>query len=504
MSNDKQPIIVGVSQEVWREQEPSRTPVDALQAVATAALSDTGSSATLASVDAIYHVPFILTQQPHLKDAMPVNAGAALAQRLGINAAQYTGNKGGNLPQEFVNAAAENLLSGKHDTVLICGVELLATFLGTVRSGKGFPDWTTGLEDSAEYVYASPDLTAPSEFAHGLFEPINAYPLFESALRHAQGNTVTEHSSQIAALVSRMSAVAAQNPYAWKRQFYAPEAVLDTSGGNRMISHPYTKLMNAIIAVDQAAAVVMTTVGKAKAMGIDPSRWIYLRGAAQAHDTWYLSERPELHRSRALEVIGAAALKQSGLGLEELSFFDLYSCFPSAVQVACNALGISAADPRGVTITGGLTLFGGPGNNYSLHAIAELVARLRADDTGASGLISANGGYLTGHAVGVYSRAPGETPWAPLDYAALQNQVDTVQGPELCDEGSGVFSIEAHTVRCDRDGPVEAIAIGRLADGKRCVAVSDQDALMTRLIENDCVGMTGAVEHVDGKNHFSL
>lgn len=504
MLSENQPIIVGVAQAVWREQDVSRTPVDALQAVATGALSDTGAADTLASLDAIYHIPFILTQQEHLKEAMPVNAGAALAERLGVTTAQYTGNKGGNLPQEFLNHAAAALLNGSHETVLICGAELLATFLGAVRSGQGFPEWSTGKAEEAEYIYESPSLTAPSEFAHGLFEPVNAYPMFESALRHAKGLSMDAHAKMLGDLVSGMSRVAAENPFAWKQRLYTPDEVLDTRNSNRMISFPYTKVMNAIIAVDQAAAVVMTTVGKARAMGIDPSTWIYLRGAAHAHDSWHLSERPVLHRSKALEVAGAAALAQSELSLDELGYFDIYSCFPSAVQVGCDALGLSIDDPRGITLTGGLTLFGGPGNNYSLHAIAELVARLREDDEDASGLILANGGYLTGHAVGIYSRQAGPSVWEPLDYLALQAEVDAEKGPSLTDLGSGSLTIEAHTVRCDRDGPVEAIVLGRLEDLSRCVAVSDDAQLMARLSSQDCVGMVGSVSHANGRNLFAL
>jgi acetyl-CoA C-acetyltransferase len=84
--------------------------------------------------------------------------------------------------------------------------------------------------------------------------------------------------------------------------------VLSTEGGNRYICHPYTKLMNSIIAVDQAAAVVLTTVGRAKALGLDPERWVYLRGAADAGESWFLSQREVLHESPTLGGRAASAL----------------------------------------------------------------------------------------------------------------------------------------------------------------------------------------------------
>ena len=65
-------------------------------------------------------------------------------------------------------------------------------------------------------------------------------------------------------------------------------------------------------------------------------------------------------------------------------------------------------DPaRPLTLTGGLTFGGGPGNNYTTHGIAAMVTALRADP-GAVGLVTGLGWYATKHAVGVLaSRPPG-------------------------------------------------------------------------------------------------
>jgi acetyl-CoA C-acetyltransferase len=503
MEFDKQPIIVGVGQQTWRDRNAERTPVDALQAVATAALSDTGSEKVLGAVDSVVQVPFLLTQVPELAPAMPVNTGAVLAERLGISARQYSAVTGGNLPQQLLSLFAGRLVRGESDVVLLCGVELLASFLGALRSGEGFPDWATGREDVPEVVVPHTHMTAASEDAHGLFEPINTYPLFESALRHASGLDGPAHGKRLGTLVASMSEVAARNPLAWKNRRYTAAEVLSTEGGNRLICHPYTKLMNAIAAVDQAAAVVLTTVGRARALGLDPDRWIYLRGAANAGESWFLSQREELHRSPTLAAAAQSALAQSGLGLEAMTHFDVYSCFPAAVQIACAALGLAIDDPRGVTVTGGMTLFGGPGNNYSLHAIAQMTDELRETDRGA-GLISANGGYLTKHAVGVYARDPGKTPWVPADEAPLQQKIDAIKTLPVIDAGEGSCTIEAHTVRYQAAEPDSGIVILRLPDDSRCVAIVDagESDVITRLLAEDCVGAKGRVQHRDGLNYF--
>ena len=60
---------------------------------------------------------------------------------------------------------------------------------------------------------------------------------------------------------------------------------------------------------------------------------------------------------------------------------------------------------------------GGPWNNYVMHSIATMVERLR-DDAGALGLVTANGGYVTKHAFGVYStRPPPRRPALRVDVA---------------------------------------------------------------------------------------
>ena len=101
--------------------------------------------------------------------------------------------------------------------------------------------------------------------------------------------------------------------------------------------------------------------------------------------------------------------------IDDIAHLDLYSCFPSAVQIAARELGLAIDEPgRALTVTGGLTFAGGPGNNYASHAIATLMPRLRAEPE-AYGLATAVGWYLTKHAVGIYSACPPREPFRTLE-----------------------------------------------------------------------------------------
>src|SRR5262249_27398705 len=151
------------------------------------------------------------------------------------------------------------------------------------------------------------------EMNHGLQLPTAVYPLFENALRAHAGRSLEEHRRHLGALCARLSAVAAQNPYAWFRQKRSAQEIATVTHQNRLIGFPYPKYMNAIMDVDQSAALLMTSVAHARALGIDPSRWVYLRGCGDAHDLWFVSERVNYHTSPAIRVAGEQALAMAGV-----------------------------------------------------------------------------------------------------------------------------------------------------------------------------------------------
>lgn len=495
------PVLISAAQCTWREPDTSATPVDAMTAAANAALGQAHCRAIAKQIDAIVSVPLLGDAVPELAPLMPTRITASLRDALRMDAALYSAKVGGNQPQLLINRMAEKLHRGEHKAVLIAGGELFATLFAAFRGAGDISHWAQAGSEAATLLSGADIDCYPSEKAHGLFEPINVYPLIESALCHAQQHSPQQHARQIAALISRMSETAAANPYAWQQQVVSQAQVLNTDNGNRLISHPYTKIMNANPAVDMAAAVVMTTQERARSLGIADDNIIYLRGYADASDAPHFTQRQQFHRSPALRGAAQQAFDAARLTLDEMDHIDLYSCFPSAVQVACKELGLALDDPRGLSLTGGMTLFGGPGNNYSLHAVAELVQRLQQGD-GQHGLITANGGYLTKHAVGVYSRQPA-TRWQPVDCTALQAKIEALDYPVVNHQPQGPAVVEAATVSCQKGVPSTGIVVGKLSNGERFVAhtQSDENSLQ-RLMRSDVVGCSGTVTAAEPVNCF--
>jgi acetyl-CoA C-acetyltransferase len=321
--------------------------------------------------------------------------------------------------------------------------------------------------------------------ARGIVMPVQVYPMFESAVRAAKGAEPDDHLVAVSELWSRFSVVAAGNPYAWSQQARTAEEIRTPGPTNRMIGLPYPKLMNSNNDVDQAAALLMCSVERARSLGIPEDRWVFPHAGADCHEHPFVSNRWSLADTPAIRAGGRTVLELAGVGMDDIEVVDLYSCFPSAVQLGAAALGLPL--DRQLTRTGGLSFAGGPWNNYVMHGIATVMADLR-DRPGAKGLVWANGGYVTKHSFGVYATEPAPEGFR---HASPQDEVDA--GPARAfavpADAAGPAVVEAYTVMHDREGrPETGIAACLLADERRAWGTtSDADAAAT-LCEGEWVG----------------
>jgi acetyl-CoA C-acetyltransferase len=326
--------------------------------------------------------------------------------------------------------------------------------------------------------------------------PVQVYPMFETAVRAAAGRTVQQQQVLSSELYARFSEVAAANPYAWLRDAKTAEEIRTPSATNRMIGYPYTKYMNSNNDVDMGAALIMCSAEKAATLGVPRERWVFPHSGADCHEHTFISNRWSFAETPAIELGGRRALELAGVGIDDIEIIDLYSCFPSAVHLGAQSLGISL--DRQVTRTGGLAFAGGPWNNYVMHAIATVMADLRAHP-GAKGLVWANGGYATKHSFGVYST----TPPVAFQHAHPQDEIDAMPRRELAApaEAAGSATIEAYTVMFSRDGaPETALAACLLADGRRAWGTSSDTVLATAMCDGEWVGRTA---HLDPEGVLS-
>ncbi|OBH84798.1 acetyl-CoA acetyltransferase [Mycobacterium sp. E2989] len=478
------PVLIGYGQVNHRDEiDPGRRSVEPVDLMVAAA-RQAADARVIEAVDSIRVVNIL---SAHYRDP-----GLLLGQRIG--ATDFTtlySPVGGNVPQSLVNQACLDIQRGRAQVVLLAGAETWRTRRGLRAKGAKL-EWTVQ-DDSVPMAEVSGDdvpMAGDAEIRIRLDRPAYVYPLFEQALRIAGGESVDDHRRRIGELWARFNAVAVDNPYAWIRKPVTAEEICEPGPQNRMISWPYTKLMNSNNMVDQGAALVLASVEQARRLRIPADRWVYPHAGTDAHDTSAIAERDELHRSPAIRIAGRRALELAGLGIDEVDHVDLYSCFPSAVQVAAAELGLPVDDPaRALTVTGGLTFAGGPWSNYVMHSIATM-AELLAAHPGRRGLITANGGYLTKHSFGVY----GTEPPAEFRWEDTQPAVDREPTREGLVDWEGVGTVEAWTTPFDRDGrPEKAYLAVRTPDGSRTLAVISDTAQAQATVREDIGGAKVAV-----------
>ena len=505
-NDDRLPIIVGVGQIVdhWDgsdlKQAPS--PLDLIaesikRAQADAGLNDLSNKIdTLAVVRAFtdsLRTPFDPFGKAKNFPAAVIEAASICPKKTIYSTA------GGEQPQFLVNELSENIARGDIRMAMITGGEALAA-LKTALKKQLTLDWTSAVDADIEERGAQTDFISTYEIVNGMGLPPQTYAAMEQALRARLGMSKAEYLEYMGGLCAGLSKTAQQNPYSQFPQAMSAAFLATASKKNYPICDPHLKWHIAQDGVNQASTLILTSVGYAKELGIDPDQWIYLHGYSDVKEK-LVSQRPDLSKSRALELAISGAISSAGIEAGDIAYRDIYSCFPIVVHLASEVLGLDPVRDQ-MSVTGGLSFFGGAGNNYSTHAIASVVEKLRQDRQ-AYGLVLANGGFMSKQSAGVYSAKAPEA-WADITSEALQAEVDAQPEYKLLNEGCTAV-IEAYTVRHDRNGIAHAYLFARNAEGRIMASVpADHRATMQALHKFDSpVGQSVNIIHREGKNILS-
>ncbi|MGO9560993.1 MAG: acetyl-CoA acetyltransferase [Acidimicrobiales bacterium] len=385
---------------------------------------------------------------------------------------------GGSMPQTLVTRAAADIAAGRLSATLIAGAE-------AVRSTRLKPQGSVGTRTGASKPDPEPDPDpvfgelrqdlSDEERAAGLLIPVFVYPLFESVIASKAERSNAEQRAHIGRFLARFSDVASANPYAWFRNPLTAEQIAEPLPDNRLVAEPYTKRMVAFLGSAHGSALLVTSLEVARELD-RADDVVFIWSGADCADIWNPISRPDLGRSPALAAAVAGVTSAAGITIDDVDHLDLYSCFPSAVDVAATELGVALDDPRGLTVTGGLPYFGGPGSNYVSHSIATMVELLKtAGGSGHGshelGLVTGVAWYLTKHSVGLY----GTDPPRNGGYEAARPLFSTPAPEPIAVAGSvpgtATATIQAGTVIYDREGSAQsAPVIAALADGTRVAA----------------------------------
>jgi acetyl-CoA C-acetyltransferase len=486
MIDPRTPCIIGVAARTWRPddvgEQGAPEPLEMWEEVARAAAADATRPALLEALDSIQ---IVYCQTCQYDDAV-----ARLAERLRVDPAHrhYSGI-GGTTTQQLVDRTAEQMLAGDLDLALITSAEALATQRAFKKRDERYP-YSFKPAEKRPFPWEAPP--EPTEVAHEVFQAWLTFSVFDNARRARLGTGLDAYRADIGRMLAPMTEIAAANPHAWYPVRRDGDDIVTVRPDNRMVGYPYTKYMVSVMDVDMAAALILATHERADALGVPADKRVYLRGWCDAYDPVLVAAHADLSRSPAMEEASANALAVAGAGVDDVAYFDLYSCFPSSLHFATDALGIDPLDARGLTVTGGLAYHGGPASGYLTHSIAAMTERLRAD-SGSLGMVSGVGMHMTKHVFGVYSTTPGSlVPPSPVGSPRTVPVVDAYDGPA---------AVAAYSVVHGRDGaPSHALLVCSLPDGSRAYARTDDPDACARSERAELVGESVVLEpvRVDG------
>ena len=487
--NPNTPVIVGVGQVLNRSKEleeavePILMMLDALRQ----AESDSGVR-LLSDVSSVRVIRGVWNYG---------DPAGYIAENIGCGDAETLGTLfGGNQVQAVLNRSCLEILDGKQDLVVLTGAENGSSAARARKQGlqlastvmEGAPDEIVGSQKPEHHAY---------EVAKGIRQAIQVYPMYENAIRYARGETMAGHLERVSELWARFNEEGLNNPNAWIQTRYSAEEIRTPSPSNRAVSFPYTKMMNANMVVDMGAALILCSVERAQQLGIPQEKWIYPYAGVQGYDHFSASVRDNFYSSPGVRIVGARVMELAQAGPEDLEFVDLYSCFPSAVQVAAMELGL--AEERPLTVTGGLTFGGGPLNNYVMHSVARTVELLR-DNPGKKGLVTANGGNLYKHVHCIYGSEP---PSQDFRFDNVQAEIDALPSRPCLSEYHGKIEIESYSVMYSNGEPSLAHCACLTKDGERVWANCDDIDVMLSMTQEEFCGRTASITSDGSLSAFS-
>jgi acetyl-CoA C-acetyltransferase len=480
-----------------------REPAAIMARAVALALGDLALAGAVAGV--VEHLDLLACVEPMAWTYDDTCARVGRLAGLNPDADHLTVPPGGNSPGDLLNETADRIVAGEVDLAVLAGSEAMLSRRRAARESIEL-DWPRSAT-KRDFLGGQRPFSTDLETRHGVWLPIHAYPLIESAVRARSGRSVEEHQRFLGALMARNTEVAAANPHAWFPTALSADDIVTPTDDNRMVCFPYTKRMNSILDVDMGAAIVVMSDQEADRRGVPADRRVTFLGGGSASDAWTVSERRHLDRSPGIAAAAGAALDHAGITVDRVDAFDLYSCFPSAIELAIGELGVEADDPRGLTVTGGLAYAGGPGNSYSMHGLAAMTRRLREDPAVGVGLVSSLGMTASKHAYNVLAADGAAFPDADGRAERRQPPASEIEEDRLVDRATGPATVEASTVEYDRSGaPGRTVYVLRLDDGRRTLANGSGDpAEVAALTTSESVGRRGTLSAgPDGTNHFAL
>ena len=468
------PVLIGIG---CLQQKGSFAELDEalilMEKATLAAIQDTENSEIINFIDEIQIPKGYWTYR---------DPGKWIADKHGFSAATTSVTKIGVLQQNLINSACEKIINGEIRAGLIVGGEARYKKIQALKEGIDFEEMKL-LKNPDHYVKAKEDLYVPEELDALGMMAVGYYAVMESAMRHKQKISLIDHEKFLGDFYSNFSKIASKNPHAWNQKIYSSNEIQKPSKSNPRIAYPYNKLHNSSWNVNQSSALILTSERIADKLSIPCSKRIYPLISSETNHMVGLIQRPDMTNPIGLKLAADFILKTTRKNNIHPSIYELYSCFPIAVQMFSKVLNLS--DEIIETITGGMPFAGGPLNNYMLHATAQMLLKIR-ENTEEIGLVTGVSGMMTKQSLAIWAKEP------LMDFES-KDVTNKAEELEVAVPMSKQTNGEAIVIGCtnlyEKNNALRAVFYAEDSKGHRLVLISNDKEIIKQVEKEECIGL---------------
>jgi len=407
--------------------------------------------------------------------------GKWIAERNGIQSAVTSVTKIGVLQQNLINSACDDIAHGKIEASLIVGGEARYKKVLALKENKKFIETELNINPDF-YVKASDELQTKEEQDELGLMAVGYYAILETAYRKKNKLSLEEHREKISHMYAEFSEIAANNSDGWIDSKKSSEDIKQVSKENPLQALPYNKFHCTSWNVNQASAMIICSEDLADKLNIPKDKRVYPLASSETNHMIAPIQRPELTQSTGLN-LAAKFIKDICKDQQiQPNIYELYSCFPIAVQMFADSLNLKPDDIK--TVTGGMSFAGGPLNNYMIHSTVKMLKEIRNNHLNI-GLVTGVSGMMTKQAFALWAKEP----LIQFISKDVTKQAALIEYPiEMSTQNNGEAVILGYTIFKDVDKDMKVVVYGEDSQKNRKVLISKDKEIIKNMGEEEWVG----------------
>ena len=405
--------------------------------------------------------------------------GKWVAEINNIRTVKTTVAKVGILQQNLINTACNKIQNGEIKASLILGGESRFKILRSSIENKEYIE--TLLNTNPDIYEKSPEkLQLDIEEKELGSMAVGYYAILESAFRSMLQNNHEEHNNYLSEIYSSYSEIAASNEDGWIEKPLDKEDIKTESNKNLRQAFPYNKYHCTSWNVNQACAIIICSEDVADKLDIPSNKRVYPLASSENNHMITTLQRPNLIEPAGMHLAANFILNICNKNNLIPNLYDLYSCFPVAIQMFAKSLNLN--DIKDKTITGAMPFAGGPLNSYVLHSTAKLIEKLRENN--GIGIVTGVSGMMTKQSYALWSKNK-EIDFTHKD---VTKDAEIIEKPlELSEFEDGEGKIVGYTVINKKDIN-KAIIYVETINNKRKLITSSDKTIIDSMEKNEWVG----------------